>query len=222
MKTIVGKVISRFIMLLLLMLLLIFLPAGTFRYWQAWVFAAILVIPMIFVLLFFIRHDPDFLTRRVKFKEREKQQKWLVGLTTPVFLSAFILPGLDHRYSWSTVPVALVIVSDLFILLGYLMIFFVFKQNRYASRIIEVHADQQVITTGWYALVRHPMYLGVMIMYIPMSLALGSWWGLIPMASLPFLLVLRIFNEEKVLSENLPGYKEYCQKTRYRVLPGIW
>jgi protein-S-isoprenylcysteine O-methyltransferase Ste14 len=222
MKPILGKVIFRFSMLLVMMLLLIFLPAGTFRYWQAWVFVAILISPMIFVLFYFLKHDPDFLARRVQFKEREKQQKWLVGLTTPVFLAAFLVPGLDYRFSWSNVPVALVIAADILILLGYLMIFFVFRQNRYASRIIEVSGDQQVITTGWYGVVRHPMYLGVMIMYLPLPLALGSWWGLIPMVILPVVLVFRIINEEKVLSENLAGYKDYCRQTRYRVLPGIW
>lgn len=222
MKPIIGKVILRFSMLLVLMLLLIFLPAGTFRYWQAWVFAAILIIPMIFVLFYFMKFDPEFLLRRAQFKEREKQQKWLVGLTTPVFLAAFLVPGLDYRFSWSDVPIGLVIAADILILLGYLMIFFVFRQNRYASRIIEVSGDQQVITTGWYGVIRHPMYLGVMIMYLPLPLALGSWWGLIPMVVLPAVLVFRIINEEKVLSENLPGYKDYCRQTRYRVLPGIW
>jgi protein-S-isoprenylcysteine O-methyltransferase Ste14 len=222
MKPILGKVIFRFSMLLVLMLLLIFLPAGTFRYWQAWVFAAILIFPMIFVLSYFMKFDPEFLLRRTQFKEREKQQKWLVGLTTPVFLAAFFVPGLDHRFSWSAVPTGLVIAAELLILLGYLMIFFVFRQNRYASRIVEVISDQQVITTGWYGVVRHPMYLGVMIMNMPVPLALGSYWGLVPMVILPMVLVFRIMNEEKVLSENLPGYKDYCLKTRYRVLPGIW
>jgi protein-S-isoprenylcysteine O-methyltransferase Ste14 len=222
MKPILGKVILRFSMLLVLMLLLIFLPAGTFLYWQAWVFSAILIVPMIFVLFYFLKHDPEFLARRAQFKEREKQQKWVVGLTTPVFLAAFLVPGLDHRFSWSAVPTGVVIAADFLIFLGYLMIFSVFRQNRYASRIVEVSSSQQVITTGWYGLVRHPMYLGVMIMYIPMPLALGSWWGLIPMVILPIVLVFRIINEEKVLTENLPGYREYCRQTRYRMLPGIW
>jgi protein-S-isoprenylcysteine O-methyltransferase Ste14 len=222
MKPILSKVIIRFSMLLVMMLLLIFVPADTFRYWQAWVFAAILIVPMIFVLIYFFKHDPEFLARRVQFKEREKQQKWVVGLTTPVFLAAFLVPGLDHRFSWSAVPTGLVIAADICILLGYLMIFSVFRQNRYASRIVEVSNDQQVITTGWYGVVRHPMYLGVMIMYIPMPLALGSWWGLIPVAILPIVLVFRIINEEKVLTESLPGYGDYCRQTRYRVLPGVW
>lgn len=221
-RPVLGKVITRFSMILILMVLCIFIPAGTFIFWQAYVFTAILIIPMVFVLSYFLKHDPEFLVRRVNFREKERQQKLVIGLTAPVFIAALIIPGLDHRFSWSNVPTILVIIADLLILLGYLMIYLVFRQNRYASRIIEVSDNQQVITTGLYSIVRHPMYLGVIIMYIPMPIALGSYWGLIPMVVLPITLVLRIINEEKVLSDNLPGYKEYCQKTRYRVIPYVW
>ena len=134
-------------------------------------------------------------------------------LSTFIFLAGFIIPGLDHRFSWSSVPTYITILADIIMLLGYMIIFFVFRQNSYASRIVEVEEDQKVISTGLYSIVRHPMYIGVLIMYIPTPVALGSYWGLIPFAFLPLSLVLRVLNEEKVLSENLKGYKAYCQQT---------
>ena len=221
-KSLIRKILIRFSFLPLVLALLIFLPAGTFNYWQVYVYCGILVVPIIFVLFYFLKNDPKFLERRTKAKEKEKQQIHIAILSTLIFLAGFIIPGLDHRFGWSSVPMNIVLLADLIILLGYLIIFFVFKQNSYASRIIEVDEEQKVISTGLYSIVRHPMYVGVLIMYIPTPLALGSYWGLIPFALLPLSLALRILNEEKVLSENLPGYKEYCQKTRYRLIPYIW
>ena len=221
-KLLIRKIVIRFSFLPIILGLLILLPAGTFNYWQVYIYFAVLVVPMIFVLLYFLQNDPKFLERRTKVKEKEKQQFFIVILFTLIFLAGFIIPGLDHRFIWSNVPTYITISADLIILLGYLIIFFVFKQNSYASRIIEVEEDQKVISTGLYSIVRHPMYIGVLIMYIPTPIALGSYWGLIPFAFLPVSLALRILNEEKVLSENLKGYKEYCQNTRYRLIPFIW
>jgi protein-S-isoprenylcysteine O-methyltransferase Ste14 len=221
-KALIKKILIRFSFLPPFLALLILLPAGTFNYWQVYVYCGILIVPMIIVMFYFLKHDPKFLERRMKGKEREKQQVIIQMLSTLIFLAGFIIPGLDHRFSWSNVPAFQSIAADIIILLGYLLIFFVFRQNSYASRIIEVDEEQKVISTGLYGLVRHPMYVGVLIMYIPTPLALGSYWGLIPFALLPLSMALRILNEEKVLSENLPGYKEYCQKTRYRLIPFIW
>jgi len=221
-KSLLRKILIRFSFLPLALAILILLPAGTFNYWQVYVYTGVLVVPMFFVLFYFLKNDPKFLERRTKAKEKEKQQVIIQMLSMLIFLAGFIIPGLDHRFSWSSVPANTSIVADVIILLGYLIIFFVFRQNSYASRIIEVDEEQQVISTGLYALVRHPMYVGVLIMYIPTPLALGSYWGLIPFALLPLSMALRILNEEKVLSENLKGYKEYCQKTRYRLIPFIW
>lgn len=222
MKGLMQKIIIRFSFIPLFLGLLILLPAGSFNYWQVYVYFAVLVVPMIFVLFYFLKNDPKFLERRTKVNEKEKQQKLISILSAIVFLAGFIIPGFDHRFAWSNVPICIVITADVIIFLGYLIIFFVFKQNSYASRIIEVDENQTVISTGLYGIIRHPMYLGVLIMFLPTPIALGSYWGLIPFAILPVSLVLRILNEEKVLSEQLKGYKEYCKKTRFRLIPFIW
>ena len=222
MKGLMQKIIIRFSFIPLFLGLLIILPAGSFNYWQVYVYFAVLVVPMIFVLFYFLKNDPKFLERRTKVNEKEKQQKLISILSAIVFLAGFIITGFDHRFAWSNVPIYIVIIADVIILLGYLIIFFVFKQNSYASRIIEVNENQTVISTGLYGIIRHPMYLGVLIMFLPTPIALGSYWGLIPFSILPVSLVLRILNEEKVLSEQLKGYKEYCKKTRFRLIPFIW
>jgi protein-S-isoprenylcysteine O-methyltransferase Ste14 len=222
MKSLIKKILKRFSLVLIVLGLLILVPAGTFNFWQVYVYIGILVIPMIFVLFYFLKNDPLFLERRTRAREKEKAQKIIQIVFSLIFLSGFVIPGLDKRFGWSDVPIYIVLITDIIILLGYLLIFFVFRQNSYASRIVEVDKSQKVITTGLYSIVRHPMYLGVLIMYIPTPVALGSYWGLIPMATIPLAIVFRILNEEKVLSKDLPGYKEYCQKTRYRLIPLIW
>jgi protein-S-isoprenylcysteine O-methyltransferase Ste14 len=222
MKSLIKKIIKRFSLVPIVLGILILVPAGTFNYWQVYVYMGILIIPMIIVLFYFLKNDPLFLERRTRAKEKEKAQKIIQIVFSLIFLSGFVIPGLDKRFGWSDIPVSIVLITDIVILLGYLLIFFVFRQNSYASRVVEVEKSQKVISTGLYSFVRHPMYLGVLIMYIPTPVALGSFWGLIPMAAIPLAIVLRIINEEKVLSRDLPGYKEYCQKTRYRLFPLIW
>lgn len=198
------------------------LPAGTFNYWEVYLYFGILIVPMLFVFMYFLRKDPRFLERRSRGVEKVKEQKLIQLINLPVFIAAFIIPGLDKRFGWSDIPSEIIILTDIVIFSGYVIIFLVFRENSYASRIVEIDKEQKVITTGLYSVVRHPMYLGVLVMYLPTPLALGSYWGLIPMAFLPVALVFRILNEEKVLKENLEGYKEYCQKTRYRLIPHIW
>ena len=222
MKNLIRKIIKRFSFLPIFIGLLTLLPAGTFNYWQVYVYITVLVIPMIFVLLYFLKNDPQFLERRTRVKEKEKAQMTIQGTFSLIFLSGFIISGLDRRFGWSNIPFSMVLITDFVILLGYLIIFSVFKQNSYASRVVEVDNNQKVISTGLYSMVRHPMYIGVMIMFIPTPIALGSYWGLIPMGTIPVALVLRILNEETVLSKELPGYEEYCQKTKYRLIPFIW
>lgn len=221
-KALVRKMLVRFGFFFPVMGLLILLPAGTFNYWQFYVYCGLLMVPMLAVLFYFLKNDPKFLERRSKAREKEKAQVLISILSSLIFLAGFIIPGLDKRFAWSEVPLHITIIACVLILLGYLIIFFVFRQNSYASRVIEVDEEQEVISTGLYGIVRHPMYVGVLIMYIPTPVALGSYWGLIPFALLPLSLGLRILNEEKVLRENLKGYKEYCKKTRYRLIPFLW
>jgi len=216
------KIISRFLFLPIFIGLFTLLPAGTFRYWQVYIYFAVLVVPMLFVLFYFLKNDPAFLERRMKAKEKEKEQKIIQFFFLFIFISGFIISGFDRRRHWSDIPIYVVIATDVIILSGYIMIFFVFKQNSYASRIIEIDKNQKVISTGLYGIVRHPMYLGILLMYVPTPIALGSYLGLIPMVTIPLVLVFRILNEEKVLREGLPGYKEYCQKTQYRLIPYLW
>ncbi len=222
MKSLIKKIITRFSLVPIFLLLLILIPAGTLIYWQVYLYITIIVVPMIFVLFYFLKNDPLLLERRTKAKEKEKEQVIIQIVFSFIFLSGFVIPGFDKRFGWSDVPIYIVIIADIVILLGYLLIFFVFKQNSYASRIVEVEKNQKVISTGLYGFVRHPMYIGVIIMYVPTPIALGSYWGLIPMTTIPIALVFRIINEEKVLSKDLPGYKDYCQKIRYRLIPYVW
>jgi len=203
-------------------LLFFFLPAGTIYYWQAWLYCLALFAPMTYLLYYFLKHDPAFLVRRMQFKEREKEQKAIVKVMYLVFLVAFLIPGLDRRFGWSDVPVPIVFAANVVVFLSYLFIFWVFRVNSYASRIIEVVKEQKVISAGPYALVRHPMYLGMALMLLATPAALGSYWAYLIFLPMPLFIVPRLLNEEKVLKRDLPGYKEYCEKTRYRLLPCVW
>ena len=206
----------------ILMGLMLFLPAGSLHYWQAWIYFGVLFIPMSFMVYYFLKKDPELLERRMRMREKEEKQKTIIKFAYIFFFIGFIIPGLDHRYHWSNVPVLLVIAANAIVLSGYIFIFFVLRENSYASRIIEVEKGQKVISTGPYAIVRHPMYLGVLLMLLFTPLALGSYWALIFFLPLFPLIVFRLLNEEEVLLRELPGYEEYCQKTRYRLFPFIW
>jgi len=216
------QVILRFIMAPIFMGLMLFLPAGTLDYWQAWIYCGVLLIPVSFVVFYFLKKDPELLERRMRIKEKEEKQKTIQILGIIIFFIGFIIPGLDYRYHWSTVPVYLVIAANTIVLSGYIFVFLVLRENSYASRIIEVEKGQQVITTGPYAIVRHPMYMGILVMYLFTPLALGSYWAIIFFLPLIPLLVSRLLNEEEMLLRELPGYEEYCQKTRYHLIPFIW
>jgi len=218
----IKMVSARFLIVIPLLLAMFFLPAGTFAYWEGWVYLAILLIPMFLVLIYLLKNDPELLERRMRMREKETEQKLIIKISYVYFLLVFLLPGFDKRFEWSNVPVAVVIVADILVLLGYGMFFLVLRENRYASRIIEVEQEQKVISSGPYAIVRHPMYLGVLLMYILSPLALGSYWVMVPSLLIIPLLVARIRNEESVLRRELKGYQEYSQKTKYRLIPGIW
>jgi len=211
-----------FIAAFLVLSLAFFVPAGTLDYWQAWVYIAVILIPASFVVAYFLKYDPKFLERRMQYREKEAQQKRILGFGNIIFLISFLLPGFDRRFGWSVVPFEYVIAADILVFLGYLFVILVFRENRYAARIIQVEKGQTVISTGPYSIIRHPMYVGVLVMYLATPIALGSYVALIPFLLIPIILYFRILNEEEVLLRELPGYKEYCEKTRYRLIPYVW
>jgi len=202
--------------------LIFFVPAGTPDYWEAWVYCAVLLVPCVFVLTYLLRKDPELLARRIRLNEKEPAQRRIIRTSGLIFFTGFLIPGLDHRFGWSDIPVEAVLAANVLVIVGYALVFLVFKENPFASRVVEVEPDQRVISSGPYALVRHPMYLGTSIMWLATPIALGSYWALPVFLFLPIVLVYRIMNEEEVLLRELPGYREYTQKVKYRLIPGIW
>jgi len=202
--------------------LIIILPAGTWAYWQGWMYMITLFLPMFFVLPYFLLRDPALLERRMRMREKESAQRKIIAFSYLYFLLAFVLPGIDIRFGWSNVPPLVSILADGFVFGGYMIFVWVLTVNSYLSRTVEVDAGQKVVSSGPYGIVRHPMYFGVTIMYLASPLALGSYWALIPAALVIPLLVARLRNEEQVLLRDLPGYAEYRQKVKYRLLPGVW
>jgi len=201
---------------------LLFVPAGTLRFWQAWAYLAIGLGLVAGALRYLLRHDPGLLERRMRWKEKAGGQRRIVAASLVAYLASIAVPGLDRRYGWSAVPAALVLLADGVIVIGYLLFLRVLRENPFASRIVEVEEGQRVVTTGRYAVVRHPMYAAVLLIYLPTPLALGSLWGLIPAALLPGALAARIIGEERLLREKLEGYRAYAERTRYRLIPGVW
>jgi protein-S-isoprenylcysteine O-methyltransferase Ste14 len=218
----VRTVLGRLFGAALFLSAMLFLPAGTLRYWEAWVYLSMLFTTAATLIVHLLRTDPELLERRMRTREKEPEQRRFIALSAVCFFLMFLLPGLDHRYGWSSVPVPLVIVADALVLLGYGMFAWVLAENRYASRVIEVEPGQKVVSTGPYAHVRHPMYAAALMMYVATPLALGSFWAMVPALFLPLLMAMRIRNEEQVLSRALEGYPEYMKRVRYRLMPGVW
>lgn len=214
---------SRLSLSVVFMGVLLFLPAGTPAYWEAWVFLVVLFTPVLLLFRYLMRHDPELLERRLRMGEKEESQQLFMRISMVVLLAAFMIPGLDHRFGWSDMPTAIKLIGDALFLGGYGLFFQVLKANSYASRTVEVVAGQQVISTGPYGIVRHPMYASIFVMYPAATLALGSWWatGLIALYLL-FFLQFRILDEEKVLLRDLPGYDDYMRTVRWRLVPHIW
>lgn len=217
-----GRITARFFLSLLVFCAVFFWPARTINYWQAWVYMGIVFFVALFVMLYLMKKDPELLERRMRTNEKIKDQKLIIKLGWLLFIPIFLIPGFDKYHGWSQVPLSLVILSDVFVLIGYLIVFKVFQQNTYTSRIVEVETDQKVIDTGLYAKVRHPMYSGMLLMYGFTPLALGSYWALIGSFFLVLILVVRIYSEEKYLEQNLKGYKDYLQKVKFRLIPSVW
>lgn len=217
-----AKAVVRLVAGFIILLAVLLLPAGTVAYWEVWVYMAILFVPMTLALVFLLKTDPELLERRMRTKEKSPEQSFIVKLGSVCYAIAFLLPGFDRRFGWSDVSVAAVVMADVLVLLGYGLCILVVRENRYASRVVEVEQGQRVVTTGPYAIVRHPMYLGVLVMFLFTPVALGSWWALIPALPMAAVLVARIRNEEQLLAKELQGYQEYTRITRYRLIPGIW
>lgn len=201
---------------------LFFLCAGSLDYWQAWVYLAVLVVMMTATIVWIFQNDPERLERRMRTQEPEKTQKWVITIAAILSTLLFVLPGLDRRFEWSRVPTWLALVGLALVIAGYGLYIRVIQVNRYASRVIEVAAEQRVIDSGPYALVRHPMYLGMSIFFIGTALGLASYWTLIPALLMAPVLAVRAFNEEKTLARELVGYVEYTRKVRWRIIPGLW
>ena len=199
-----------------------FLPAGTFKYWQAWVWLGTLFIPMGISLIYLLKLDPKLLERRTRTNETRPEQRRIILASVVYLIVVFIIPGFDVRNGWSNVPAWLCLTADGVVLGSYILYVLVLRANTYASRVIEVEQGQQVITNGPYALVRHPMYLSMILMMTASPLALGSYWAMLPSILFILLLAARAKNEEELLQKELQGYNEYMQKTRYRLFPGIW
>lgn len=208
------------IILTVIMWVILFLPAWTMKFWQAWILWSGFSIITFSITAYFINRNPEFLARRTKGKEKNIKKK------SPLFLKlyyiGFILPGIDFRFNWSNEPLWLMILSNIIVFTSYIFIFYVFKQNSYASTTIQVEEDQNVISSGPYSIIRHPMYLGMILMSLFIPLALGSYYSLIPMLLIIPITVMRVKSEEEILLRELNGYRAYCSKTKYRVIPFIW
>jgi protein-S-isoprenylcysteine O-methyltransferase Ste14 len=213
------------VFLALTMALLLFVSAGTPRYWQAWVYLAIFFGAATLTTLHLMRTDPALLRRRLKggpTAEARPVEKVIMFASSVGFVALLVVPALDHRYGWSTTPIPSVVVGDTLVAVGFYFIFLVYRENTFTSATIEVITDQKVISTGPYAIVRHPMYASALLYLFGTPLALGSYWGFVPLAAMLPFLIWRLFDEERLLSENLPGYLEYQRKVPRRLLPGIW
>jgi len=207
---------------LLMVGLLLFLPAGSFEYINAWLFCVLLFVPMLVLGAVLLIKAPDLLRKRLDTKEKEKTQKGVIALSALLFLGGFIVAGLDFRFGWSRIPTWLVAAASVILLISYGLYAEVMRENAYLSRTVKVQENQKVVDTGLYGIVRHPMYAVTLWLFLAIPLVLGSWFSLICFLHYPIVIVIRIFNEEKVLTEGLEGYAEYKKKVRYRLIPFVW
>jgi len=225
MKNLTGQAFLGLVQLVAMLAIFLFLPGWTLDYWQAWVFLAVFSVSVFLITLYFLKKDPSLIERRLKAgpsAEQERSQKIIQGLAAIFFILPFIVSSIDHRLGWSTVPTFVALLGDILVAVGLYIVFLVFRENTFTSATIEVTDEQKVISTGPYAVIRHPMYSGAFIMLLGIPLALGSWWAFIFVFLLFAAIVWRLLEEEKFLAKNLPGYKSYRQRVRYRLIPLIW
>jgi len=211
--------------LMAVMAALVFIPAGTIDYWQGWTFLAVYFAASVAISLYLIVKDRALMERRMSggpTAEKEPAQRIIMGLASAGFVGLVLVPALDHRFGWSQIPAAVVLAGDGLMLVGWLVIYFVFKANSFAAATVEVASDQTVVSTGPYALVRHPMYAGALVLLVGIPISLGSWWGLPIIPALAPVLIWRLLDEERMLARDLPGYADYQRKQRWRLIPGIW
>lgn len=217
-----AQAIIKFISGVVMVALMVFLPAGSLDYWNGWLFMAILFIPMFIAGIILMIKNPQLLKSRLKAKENESEQKAVILLSCIMFLVGFILCGLNYRFSWNVLPKWVIILATIFFLIAYILYAEVLRENTYLSRTIEVQEGQKVVDTGLYGIVRHPMYSVTILLFLTMPLVLGSIISFLIFLVYPIILVKRIRNEEKVLEEQLVGYKEYKQKVKYKLIPLVW
>ena len=224
-KDLNRKAAGKFLQLPVILGLCLFLPAGTFAYWQAWLFSAVFFLRSLYLTVYLAIYDPKLLERRMQAGPRaEKQtaQKIIVAIAIGSFFATMVLSALDHRFGWSDVPVFLVLFGEFLIVLSYVGFYLIMRENSFSAATIEVMEDQKVISTGPYALVRHPMYSVAFVMILGMPLALGSWWGLLMFFPAVVGIVWRLLDEEDFLARHLPGYVDYQNTVRFRLIPCIW
>ena len=216
------QAISRFILGILLIGVLLFVPAGTLNYINAWLLMGLLFIPMFIVGLILLIKNPDLLKRRLDAKENEKEQKEVIITSGIMFLSGFIIAGLNYRYNWINLSNTTIIIASIIFIISYMLYGEILRENSYLLRTIKVEKDQKVVDTGFYGIVRHPMYAITIPLFLSMPIILNSPISFIIFLIYPVLIIKRINNEEKVLEKDLKGYKEYMKKVRYKLIPYIW
>jgi len=216
------QALTKFVLGLLLIGLLLFLPAGTFDFWQAWLFIAVLFVPMFIAGIILMIRQPELLRKRLDAKEQQQEQKWIVALSGLMFIAVFVAAGLNRRFGWYILPDWAVYIATAVFLASYAMYAEVMRENVWLSRTVEVQENQQVVSTGLYGIVRHPMYAATLLLFLSMPLVLASPWSFVIMLIYIPIIALRIRNEEQVLERELKGYTEYKQRVRYKVIPFIW
>jgi protein-S-isoprenylcysteine O-methyltransferase Ste14 len=211
--------------LILLLAVALFAPAWTFRFWQAWIYLFLFASSSMAITIYLWKRDRALLSRRVSagpIAEKTRTQQIIQLFASLGFLAILVVPSLDRRFSWSQVPLWLVLAGDLLVVLGFYIVFKVFSVNTFTAATVEIAEKQTVVSTGPYAFVRHPMYSGALIMLLGTPLALASWWGLVPFVLMVTVIVVRLLDEEKLLLDKLPGYAEYVPKVKYRLIPSVW
>ena len=221
-KKLFFQALSKFIIGFIIICALLFIPAGTLDYPNGWLFIALLFIPMFFAGIIMLFKSPDLLRRRLNAKEEEDEQKTVILISGIIFLLAFILAGLNFRFGWFKLPTVVIIITSVIFLIAYIMYAEVLRENEYLSRTVEVSENQKVVDSGLYGLVRHPMYTSTIFLFLSMPLVLDSMLSFIVMLVYPIIIIFRIRNEEKVLENELIGYKEYKEKVKYKLIPYLW